>query len=86
MCREARRELCELLGTEPLAPEEMVLQMASVQLPAGVGESLERALWDDHRIEIPVLRPQQDLLRNSIAAYPTREDVERLLDALRRVL
>ena len=47
------RELCELLGTEPIAPEEMVLQMASVRLPVGDGESLERTLWDDHRIEIP---------------------------------
>jgi isopenicillin-N epimerase len=85
-CREARRELCELLGTEPIAPEEMVLQMASVLLPVGVGESLERTLWDEHRIEIPVMRPQKDLLRISIAAYTTREDVERLLDALSGVL
>jgi selenocysteine lyase/cysteine desulfurase len=28
------------------------------------------------------MRPQQDLLRISIAAYTTREDVDRLLDAL----
>ncbi len=81
-CREARRDLCEVLGTEPIAPEEMVLQMASVRLPEGVGEALERTLFEDHRIEIPVMRPQHDLLRISIAAYTTRADVERLLDAL----
>jgi isopenicillin-N epimerase len=82
LCREARRDLCELLGTEPIAPEEMVRQMASVQLPDGVGESLARTLWDEHRIDIPVMRPQKDLLRISIAAYTTRDDVDRLLEAL----
>jgi isopenicillin-N epimerase len=82
LCREARRELCELLGTEPIAPEEMVLQMASVRLPDGAGETLEGTLWTEHRIDIPVMRPQKDLLRISVAAYTTRDDVERLLDAL----
>jgi len=85
-CREARRELCAVLGTEPIAPEAMVLQMASVRLPDGVGDALERTLWEEHRIEIPVMRPQKDLLRISIAAYTTREDIERLLDALPRAL
>ena len=79
---EARSELCALLGTEPIAPAEMLLQMASVRLPhADVG--LELRLFDEHRIEIPVMG---DLLRISIAAYTTREDVDRLLDALPRVL
>jgi isopenicillin-N epimerase len=82
LAREARAELCTLLGTEPIAPEEMVLQMASVRLPHA-DENLSRRLFDDHRIEIPVM---QDLLRVSIAPYTTREDVERLLDALPRAL
>jgi isopenicillin-N epimerase len=82
-CREARRDLCAVLGTEPIAPEEMVLQMASVSVPDGVGEALERMLWEEQRIEIPLMRPQKDLLRISVAAYTTRDDVERLLDALR---
>ena len=87
LCRRARRDLCAVLGTEPIAPEAMVLQMASVRIPDGVdGAELVRLLWEEHRIEIPVMRPQQDLLRISIAAYTTWEDVERLLDALPRVL
>lgn len=85
-CREARRALCTLLDTEPIAPEEMVLQMASVRLPDGAGEVLERTLWEEHRIEIPVMRPEKDLLRISIATYTTSEDVERLLDVLPRAL
>ncbi|HEX7582030.1 MAG TPA: aminotransferase class V-fold PLP-dependent enzyme, partial [Gaiellaceae bacterium] len=85
LCRQARRDLCAVLDTEPIAPDEMVLQMASVRLPDGVGEALGRTLWEEHRIEIPIMHPQ-NLLRISIAAYTTRDDVERLLDALPRAL
>jgi isopenicillin-N epimerase len=79
---EARTELCALLETEAIAPAEMLLQMASVRLPRP-DPDLERRLFDQYRIEIPVMG---DLIRISIAAYTTREDVERLLDALPRTL
>jgi len=86
LTREARRELCTLLGTEPIAPEEQILQMASVQLPVTEPE-LNRRLFEEHRIEIPTMGPRRDdLLRISIALYNTEEDVERLLDALPQVL
>jgi selenocysteine lyase/cysteine desulfurase len=60
----------------------MVLQMASVRLPDADGD-VSRRLFDDHRVEIPVMG---DLMRVSVAPYTTREDVERLLDALPRAL
>jgi isopenicillin-N epimerase len=86
LTREARRELCALLGTEPIAPEEQILQMAAVQLPV-VDPDLNRRLFDEHRIEIPTMGPRRDdLLRISIALYNTEEDVERLLDALPKAL
>jgi isopenicillin-N epimerase len=81
LAREARRELCALLGTEPLAPDAQVLQMASVRLP-GPQPELSQRLFDEHRIEIPTMGLNDDLLRISIASYTEREDVERLLDAL----
>jgi isopenicillin-N epimerase len=82
LAREARRELCALLGTEPIAPEAQILQMASVRLPE-LQPDLSQRLFDDHRIEIPTMGPNRDdLLRISIAPYTEREDVERLLDAL----
>ena len=80
LAREARRELCALLGTEPIAPEEMVLQMASVRLPEP-DTTLSQRLFDEHRIEIPVSH-DGELLRLSIAAYNDRADVGRLLSAL----
>jgi isopenicillin-N epimerase len=82
LAREARRELCALLGTEPIAPEAQILQMASVRLPE-LQPDLSQRLFDKHRIEIPTMgRGRDDLLRISIAPYTDREDVERLLDAL----
>ncbi len=80
LCREARRDLCELLGTEPIASEEQVLQMASVRLPRPDAD-LNRWLFDEHRIEIPVSH-DGTLLRISVAPYTERTDVDRLLSAL----
>ena len=82
LAREARRQLCDLLGTEPLAPEEQILQMASVRLPHA-DPTLTQRLFDEHRIEIPTMGSDDELLRISVALYTEREDVERLLDALR---
>jgi isopenicillin-N epimerase len=82
LAREARAELSALLGTGPIAPDALVLQMATVRLPHA-DDDLSRRLFDEHRIEIPV---NGDLMRISIACYTTREDVERLLDALPRAV
>jgi isopenicillin-N epimerase len=82
LARETRRELCELLGTDPLGPDEAIRQMASIRLPHA-DPDLSRRLFDEHRIEIPTMGPRRDdLLRVSIASYTEREDVERLLEAL----
>jgi isopenicillin-N epimerase len=83
--REARRELCELLGTGPIAPESMLAQMASARLPRPLPGLSER-LFVRHRVEIPVGGPNDDLLRLSVAAYTTREEIDRLLAALVREL
>jgi isopenicillin-N epimerase len=80
LAREARREVCALLRTDPIAPESMVLQMASVRLPEP-DTTLNRRLFEEHRIEIPVSH-DGTLLRLSIAGYNDRRDVDRLLDAL----
>jgi isopenicillin-N epimerase len=85
LARKARRDLCDLLRTEPLAPDSMVAQMATVQLPRPSPE-LSQRLFARHRVEIPVGGPQKDLLRLSIAGYTTCDEIDRLLAALVREL
>jgi isopenicillin-N epimerase len=82
LAREARRELCALLGTEPLAPDAMVAQMAAVRLP-DAADDLATRLFERHRVEIPI---EDDLLRLSVAGYTTRAEIDRLLAALAREL
>ncbi len=85
LTREARRDLCHLFGTEPLAPESMLAQMAAVRLPRSAPDLTAR-LFERHRIEIPVGDSDRDLLRLSVAAYTTRDEIDRLLAALVREL
>jgi isopenicillin-N epimerase len=84
LARDARRDLCELLGTEPLAPDPMLAQMAAVRLPRPMLDLSER-LFTRQRIEIPLDRGH-DLLRLSVAGYTTRDEIDRLLAALAREL
>jgi isopenicillin-N epimerase len=88
-CREltatARQKLCALAGTEPLAPDEMLAQMASVRLPRSAPDLSDR-LFSRHRVEVPVGGAAHDLLRISVAAYTTHDEIDRLLAALAREL
>ncbi|HEY7422069.1 MAG TPA: hypothetical protein VH541_08660 [Gaiellaceae bacterium] len=59
--------------------------MACVRLPHPAPD-LSELLYTRHRIEIPVGGSQEDLLRLSVAAYTTRDEVDRLLAALAREL
>jgi isopenicillin-N epimerase len=85
LLRDARRELCDLLGTEPPAPDSMLAQMAAVRLPRPAPDLTVR-LFARHRVEIPVAGEEHDLLRLSVAGYTTRAEIDRLLAALVREL
>jgi selenocysteine lyase/cysteine desulfurase len=63
----------------------MLAQMATVRLPHPAPGLSER-LFTRHRVEIPVGGRENDLLRLSVAAYTTRDDIDRLLTALVREL
>jgi isopenicillin-N epimerase len=63
-------------------------QMVSAVLPAGTDpEALKSRLYDDHRIEVPVMRWNgRTLVRVSIQAYNSEADVDRLVNALQMLL
>ncbi len=82
---EARRRILDLTGLEPLCPvEPWLAQMAALPTPAGSDpDELQRALRQDHRIEIPVTEfAGRSWLRVSIQGYNTPDDIDHLVSAL----
>lgn len=85
----AREARAEDLGLTPVAasPAPWPLQMAAFLLPACPAAEVQRCLYDEHRIEAPVIRWNgTSLLRISVQGYNAREDLEALLAALKRIL
>jgi isopenicillin-N epimerase len=88
----ARDLLCNRLGIDKPAPDEMLGSMAAVPLPDGkpfvpslYGEPLQDALFFEHAIEVPIHPwPHQPkrVLRVSAQLYNTIDDYEKLANAL----
>lgn len=88
---DLRQRLHALTGLPPLCPEgtEWWVQMFAVPLPVPPQQAgaLQQALWEQFRIEVPVLAWNgHTLLRVSLQAYNSPEDGERLLPALSHLL
>ena len=62
--------------------------MVALPLPTGMdGAALKTRLYNDYRIEIPFTEWKgQSFLRISIQGYNSQEDIEVLMDALRKLL
>ncbi|HET7710608.1 MAG TPA: aminotransferase class V-fold PLP-dependent enzyme [Thermoanaerobaculia bacterium] len=93
----ARDLLCDALGIEPPAPDEMLGSMAAVQLPDGTaatapslyGDPLQDQLFNLYRIEVPVVpwpQPPKRVLRVSAQLYNEEHDYQLLGEALRTLL
>jgi isopenicillin-N epimerase len=88
-CRDVLRRGSTLLasaGFEPLAPEQP-LQMRAFLLPECDADAVQGRLFDEFRIEVPVRTWNgRHLVRVSVAPYTEQSDLERLADALARLL
>jgi len=94
----ARTALAARVGTPLPCPQDMVGTMACVLLPdlregqwrpGALTDPVYDALWDGHRIEVPVIpfpEPPRHHVRISAQIYNTPADYERLGDALAAVL
>ena len=99
LARVGRDRLCEALGIAPPAPDTMLGSMAAVPLPdlaptAASAQQLQAALFDEDRIEVPVLvfpvraaveagrGPAQILVRISAQHYNQPEEYAWLADRL----
>jgi isopenicillin-N epimerase len=78
-----------LSATQPLYNDDSwYVQMGAAELPASVDtKSLQNRLYDEYRIEVPLLEwNDRKLIRVSVQGYNARRDVDRLLEALETLL
>ncbi len=91
LVRRARPEIAAAVGGGvPLAPDsdEWYAQMSALLLPDGIdGAALQRRLYEEHLVEIPVFQWNgRQTIRISAQGYNGWDDVERLLAGIRAVL
>lgn len=81
-----RERMRLITGLPSLSPDgtDWYSQMSSHPLPECDGDAFQRTLFDEYRIEIPVMRGPsgESFLRISVQGYNTIEDVDRLLAAV----
>jgi isopenicillin-N epimerase len=85
-----RRRLSSVAELSPNTPDAPELHgaMLAFRLPSGVEAAvLRRRLWEEFRIEVPIIeRPDRLLLRTSTHFYNTEAEIDRLADALPTLL
>jgi isopenicillin-N epimerase len=89
LVRDARQEVSALTGLEPISPDSPAwyAQMAAFPLPACDGELLQRRLYAEFRVEVPIIAWNgRHLVRVSVQGYNTQSDVDALVEALGRLL
>ncbi len=89
LARLAREKISELTGLEPLVPDSVDWygSMISLPMPTVDGPALQRNLWEQHQIEIPLTQWQDRWwIRPSCHLYTRAADIERLVEALRGLL
>lgn len=75
----------DLLGCKPLSPltSEWIGQMISIPIKTKEPEILQRALFTEYKIEIPIMRQESDVyMRYSINAFNTMANLDTLYNAL----
>lgn len=97
LAQYARERIQSVTQIEPLIPDslEWFGSMIAMPLPLndpppthrGWGHPLQRAFWEKHQIETPILNAAgRWLLRVSCHLYNTRADVDKLVEALKQEL
>jgi isopenicillin-N epimerase len=89
LARYARHQLARLTDLEPLVPDspQWYASMAQVPLPPGDAVDLQRKLWEQYRIEVPIVSwRERRFARVSCHLYTEQAHIDRLVDALRTLL
>ena len=83
------QKVCDVFGTSPICPvnSQFLGQMASVPIKINNPQTLQRKLFTDYKIEIPVVPQAQDwYIRFSIQAFNSQADIDKLIKALTQIL
>lgn len=89
LAANARRRISALTGLAPLQPDsaDWFGQMVTLPLPACDTDALKKRLYDDYRIEVPVMVwHDQPVIRVSFQGYNDEADLDRLVAALQALL
>lgn len=81
----ARQRILDLADGTPLVPNsaQWFCNMAHLPLPPGDAATLQQALWNRDRIEVPIITwNERRWIRVSCHLYNTTKDIDRLVNAL----
>ena len=87
--REIYPEFCELVGSKPLCPisQEFLGQICSIPIRTNDSIALKELLYDDYRIEIPVMKMRdQAFIRISLQPYNSKANLDHLKKALKEIM
>ncbi len=85
MVREQAPRFFELLNSKPISPltDDWLGQMISVKINTDQPELLQRTLFTEYKVEVPIMVQNADIyLRYSLNAFNTIEDLDALYNAL----
>ncbi|MEO5735271.1 MAG: aminotransferase class V-fold PLP-dependent enzyme [Rubrivivax sp.] len=83
MAIETRNRVLSRNGLQPIAADSAHAQMVPIPVRTDDGDALRRWLFDQHRIEVPVIQHgEQRFVRVSVQAYNTQADLDALVQAL----
>ena len=89
LLRNGIEQFCELVKLPPLYPldSDLYNQMAIAPLPQSNLEVLKSRLYDEYKIEVPLIQWQdRQFVRISIQGYNTQDDLDALVKALHILL
>jgi isopenicillin-N epimerase len=86
LLREARRRIENLTGLPAICPDspEWYVQMAAFPLPACDGAALQARLYEEYRVEVPIIEWNvRQFVRVSVQGYNSPDGTDVLIRALR---
>lgn len=88
MVQENAESFCNLFQSKPLAPvtDDFIAQLLSCEIKTKEPEQLQKHLFNQYKIEIPVMRHgDKTFMRYSMNAFNTQDDLDKLFAAIKDI-